>query len=249
MLIWMIVFDMDHTSIEELIPAYALGATDPAESQAVEGHLPSCAACRALLASYSDLSGALLFATPPMSAPRGMAERMQHRLAPPRQDVAPAPWWTRLRSRLLVPGLAFAVLLLVITNFYWFSRTSGLQHQLTEQASLLASLANASAISLHADAPAPNAQGVVYASTKGQIALLCVYGMPELPPDKAYQVWLIKDGKRESGGMFQVSEYGFGFLMVKPTRPLNEYSALGITVEPIGGSPAPTSPRVLGGSL
>ena len=203
----------------------------------------------ALLASYRDVGEALLYATPPMSVPRGMAERMQRRLTPPRQNVAPTPWWARLRSGLLMPGLAFAVLLLVITNLYWFSRMNGLQHQLTEQASLVASLANASARSLHADAPAPNAQGVVYASTKGQIALLCVYGMPELPPDKAYQVWLIKDGKRESGGVFQVSEYGFGFLMVKPTHPLSEYSAVGITVEPVVGSPAPTSPRVLGGSL
>ena len=240
---------MDHASIEELIPAYALGATDPAESQAVQSHLPTCPDCRALLASYSDLGGALLYATPPMSAPRGAAERMQGRLAPPRQSAAPAPWWTRPGSRLLVPGLAFAVLLLVISNLYWFSRANGLQSQVAEQASLAASLTNASAISLHADTPAPNAQGVVYASTKEQIALLCVYGMPELPQDKAYQVWLIQDGKRESGGVFQVSEYGFGFLMVKPTRPLNEYSALGITVEPLGGSPAPTSPRVLGGSL
>ena len=148
-----------------------------------------------------------------------------------------------------MPGLAFAVLLLVITNLYWFGRTNSLQQQLTEQASLVASLANASTISLHADAPVPNAQGVVYASTKGQIALLCVYGMSELPPDQAYQVWLIKDGKRESGGVFQVSEYGFGFLMVKPTHPLSEYSAVGITVEPVVGSPAPTSPRVLGGTL
>jgi anti-sigma-K factor RskA len=240
---------MDHASIEELIPAYALGATDPADSQAAQAHLSTCADCRALLASYSDLGEALLYATPPMSAPQGAAIRMQRRLTPPRQDVTPTPWWRRLNSRLLVPGLAFAVLLLVITNLYWFGRTSGLQQQLTEQASLVASLTNASTISLHADAPAPNAHGVVYASTKGQIALLCVYGMPELPPDKAYQVWLIKDGKRESGGVFQVSEYGFGFLMVKPTHALSEYSSVGITVEPVVGSPAPTSPRVLGGSL
>jgi anti-sigma-K factor RskA len=240
---------MDHASIEELIPAYALGATDPAESQAVQAHLPTCPACRALLAGYSELSGALLYAAPPMSAPRGMTERIQRRLAPPRQAVASAPWWARLRSGALVPALALAVLLLAITNLYWFDRTNGLQRQVAEQASLVASLADASAISLQADAPAPNAQGVVYASTKGEIALLCVYGMPELPQDKTYQLWLIHDGKRESGGVFQVSEYGFGLLMVKPTRPLNEYSGLGITVEPIGGSPAPTSPRVLGGRL
>ena len=125
---------MDHASIEELIPAFALRATNSADSQAVQAHLPTCADCRALLASYSDLGEALLYATPPISAPRGAAERTQRRLAPPRQDVTPTPWWARLRSGLFVPGLAFAVLLLVITNLYWFGRTNSLQQQLTEQA-------------------------------------------------------------------------------------------------------------------
>jgi anti-sigma-K factor RskA len=243
------MIEMDHTSIEELIPAYAMGATDPAESQAVEAHLPSCSACRALLAEYRDLGDSLLYTAPPMAAPRGITERMQRRFAPARREAASVPWWARLRPALLVPALAFVILLLAFSNLYWLSRTNELRRQVAEQASLVASLANASTITLHADEPAPYAQGVVYSSPGGQIALLCVYGMPELPTDKAYQLWLIKDGKRESGGMFQVSQSGFGFLMVKPTHPINEYSAVGITVEPIGGSPAPTSPRVLGGSL
>jgi anti-sigma-K factor RskA len=240
---------MEHTSIEELIPAYALGATDPGESQTVEAHLSSCPACRALLAEYRDLGDGLLYAVPPMAAPAGLTERMRHRLAPARREAAPAPWWARLRASLFVPAFVAAVLLLVITNRYWFGRMDRLGHQVAQQASVFASLANAPAIPLHADTSAPNAQGVVYASSDGQIALLCVYGMPALPPDKAYQLWLIKDGKRDSGGVFQVSEYGFGILMVRPTGPLDEYSAVGITIEPAGGSPAPTSPRVLGGSL
>jgi anti-sigma-K factor RskA len=198
---------MDHESIEDLIPAYALGAADSDEDRAVEAHVRACATCRDLLAEYRDLSGDLLFAAPPMAAPAGL------------------------------------------TNAYWFGRVNHLDRQVAEQASLVASLANAPATALRAEASAPYAQGVVYASTSGQAALLCVYGMPALPSDKAYQLWLIKDGKRESGGVFQVSDNGFGFLMVKPAHPLTDYSSVGITVEPIGGSPAPTSPRVLGGNL
>jgi anti-sigma-K factor RskA len=110
-------------------------------------------------------------------------------------------------------------------------------------------LAHAPAIPLRADAAGSWAQGVVYAPTGSQIGLLCVYDMPALPEDQTYQVWLIKDGQRESGGLFRVSQDGFGVLMLRPTRPLREYSAVGITVEPAGGSPGPTSPRVLGGSL
>jgi anti-sigma-K factor RskA len=240
---------MDHEAIEGLIPAYALGAADPDDSRIVEAHLVACAACRGLLAEYRELGGDLLFAVPPMAAPAGITERMRQRLAPARYEAALRAWWTRLRGAFLVPALAAAVLLLVVTNLYWFGQMNRLNRQVTEQASLVASLANAPATALRAEASAPYAQGVVYASTSGQAALLCVYGMPALPPDKAYQLWLIKDGKRESGGVFQVSANGFGFLMVKPAHPLTDYGSVGITIEPIGGSPAPTTPRVLGGNL
>jgi anti-sigma-K factor RskA len=240
---------MDHESIEGLVPAYALGAADFDESRTVEAHLAACATCRDLLAEYRELGSDLLYAAPPMAAPAGLTERMRERLAPPRHEAVRGAWWTRLHGAFFVPALAAAVLLLVITNVYWFGRVNHLDRKVTEQASLVASLANAPATALRAEASAPYAQGVVYTATGGQAALLCVYGMPALPSDKAYQLWLIKDGKRESGGVFQVSEGGFGFLMVRPTRPLTDYSSVGITIEPSGGSPAPTSPRVIGGNL
>jgi len=40
------------------------------------------------------------------------------------------------------------------------------------------------------------------------IALLCVYGTP-VPQNKTNdQVWLIKNGRRESGGVFEVASEG-----------------------------------------
>jgi anti-sigma-K factor RskA len=35
-------------------------------------------------------------------------------------------------------------------------------------------------------------------------------------------------------------------VQVVAPQPLDTYSALGITIEPAGGSPAPTGPKVLG---
>jgi anti-sigma-K factor RskA len=240
---------MDHESIEGLIPAYALGATDPDESQAVEAHVPGCAACRALLVEYRGLGDDLLYTVPVMAAPAGLTERMRRRLEPARQQAAPEPWWARLRIRAIVPALSAAVLLLVISNLYWAGRVNRLEQQATRQAASLAGLAGAPAIPLRADGSGGWSQGVVYAPADGQMALLCVYGMPALTPDKTYQLWLIKDGKRDSGGIFRVTQDGFGLLVIRPERPLSEYSAVGITVEPAGGSPGPTSPRVLGASL
>jgi len=240
---------MDHALIEGLIPAYALGATDAEECRAVEFHLPSCGACRALLAQYHSLSDDLAYAVPAMAAPAGLTDRMQRRLMAARPQAKPAPWWARLHMRPIMPALGAALLLLVLTNLYWFGRLNRLERQSSQQAAVFAGLANAPAIPLYADASVDWAQGVVYAPTGGQMALLCVYNMAALPAGKTYQLWLTKDGQRDSGGTFQVTPDGFGLLMIRPARPLKEYSAVGVTIEPAGGSPAPTSPRVLGANL
>jgi anti-sigma-K factor RskA len=240
---------MDHETIEGLIPAYAFGATDPDESEAVETHLPSCVACRAALVDYRGLGEDLLYSAPAMAAPADLTERMRRRLAASRPEQKPAPWWARLRLGTLAPVLGALVLLLAITNFYWVGRVNRLQHQANEQSAFLARLADAPAVPLTAEAAAPYAQGVVYRPIDSPVALLCVYGLPALPTDKSYQLWLIKEGQRDSGGLFRVTQDGFGLLVIRPEHPLSEYSAVGITVEPAGGSPAPTSPRVLGASL
>ncbi len=240
---------MDHDTIRGLIPAYALGATDREEGLAVEAHLPSCPECRALLVEHRSLADDLLFAMPPLAAPAGMAERMQRQLAAAQAQAAPPSRWTRLRSGWALPALAGLVALLVITNLYWWSRASGLERRASMLDSSLAGLGSAPYASLRADPSGGNAQGVLYRSGDGQVALVCVYNMPALPAGKTYQLWLVKDGARESGGVFQVTQDGFGLLTVRPQGPLDAYDALGITVEPEGGSPAPTTPRVIGTTL
>ena len=73
--------------------------------------------------------------------------------------------------------------------------------------------------------------------------------MPELEPGKTYQAWLVQDGQRVSAGTFGVNRDGYGVLIINSGKPVTEYQQLGITVEPAGGSPAPTTPRVMGGEL
>jgi anti-sigma-K factor RskA len=62
-------------------------------------------------------------------------------------------------------------------------------------------------------------------------------------------LWLIQDGQRTSGGVFSVSDEGYGSLWISSPEPLATYSAFGITIEPAGGSPGPTGDKVLGSPL
>ena len=71
--------------------------------------------------------------------------------------------------------------------------------------------------------------------------------MEPLDDAQQYQLWLIRDGERTSGGVFSVSQSGYTAMQVYSREPLASFDAFGITIEPYGGSPGPTGDKVLGG--
>ena len=77
------------------------------------------------------------------------------------------------------------------------------------------------------------------------VAVVYAESFPPLAPDMTYQLWLAADGKRVSGGTFTVNEVGNGTLITRAERPIDTYQVIGITTEPMGGSPGPTSPPVV----
>lgn len=96
---------------------------------------------------------------------------------------------------------------------------------------------------------APNATGLLVISLDGMHGTMVVDQLPVLGEAEQYQLWLIQDGERTSGGVFSVDTQGYKSLYIDSPEPLASYSAFGITVEPAGGSPGPTGEKVLGGEL
>ena len=95
----------------------------------------------------------------------------------------------------------------------------------------------------------PNATGLLIISRDGEHGALVVDGLPDLSEAQEYQLWLIRDGQRTSGGTFFLNKTGYGILWVRSPEPLDSFSGFGITIEPEGGSPDPTGDKVLGGGL
>jgi anti-sigma-K factor RskA len=243
----------NHETIVDLIPAYAIGAADAEERAAVDAHLKSCTECGALVEEYQSLGEDLLYAAPLAPAPVRLTEDLRMRLISG-PVKAPRQTWLGFIRR---PSFAFAfgalalLVLLVLTNVYWFRRVGNLEHQTAE----FMALAQAPGVTLRAasatdDPYSPGmADGIVYLQPGSNVALLCVYALPQLEQGKTYQAWLVEDGTRTSAGTFDVNAAGYGVLLINSAKPVSEYQQLGITVEPAGGSPAPTTPRVIGGEL
>ncbi len=248
---------MNHEALRDLIPAYALGAADAEEQAEMEKHLRQCSECRALLADYRLLADELLYAVPRRPAPSHLVADLRHRLAQSQRHRGAkeraSPWafrpkesWARVGA---LVALAVSIVLLFATNLYWWSRAAAIEERAAVQATAIVALAEAPTVILRGEALAPDARGVLYYRPEATVAILHVYRLPPVEEGKVYQVWLIRDGQRDSGGLFTVDEEGEGTVLITAPRPLREYRALGVTMEPAGGSPGPTSPRVLGGDL
>ena len=78
---------------------------------------------------------------------------------------------------------------------------------------------------------------IAYSAAEGLMAVTTA-GLPALPEDKAYELWLISDTGAVPAGLVDGSKSD-GTLMV--TGPMEGVTHFGITVEPATGSPAPTT--------
>lgn len=97
--------------------------------------------------------------------------------------------------------------------------------------------------------PWSSARGIVMVSYSSNRGLLLVTDLPPLPPDRIYQVWLIKDGVKYGAGWFTVDPLGYGQTIIIPLAPFGQFDGMGITIEPRGGSVDPTGVNVLKGDL
>jgi anti-sigma-K factor RskA len=104
-------------------------------------------------------------------------------------------------------------------------------------------------VQMTAEKSAADAGGVIVMSNDGNFGTLIVDGLPALDSARQYQLWLINEGKRTSGGVFSVMDNGYGVLIVNSSKPLSTYQNFGITIEPFGGSSGPTGDKVLGGKI
>lgn len=72
-----------------------------------------------------------------------------------------------------------------------------------------------------------------------------VQGLPKLEGSKTYQVWLLKDGKRQNAGMFNTNETGAGVLAYEIPED-HSFDKIGITMEPDHNNVQPEGKKVVG---
>ena len=95
-----------------------------------------------------------------------------------------------------------------------------------------------------------SATGVLFAEPQGREVYLVADGLPALPENQRYQVWLFTtDDQQLSAGLVAVGADGDLRAFLETPAPFANYVGVGLTAEPESGSAVPTSHLVLGGSF
>lgn len=237
----------NHLIYKENLAAYAMGALDPEEASALEAHLRTCDSCRAELADYQRVSAGLLSALPPQ-APRAAVKRnLQKRLQSQVRSSRPQMKWSLNRMT-----VAAAFVLLLGLNIVSVYEVYTLKQEQTELDGQYGSQQSAIAMLAY---PSTQAFGFEQSGVSGSLLvdkkrnLLAVFAwhLPPAPAGKTYQMWLIDPQEDRTSGGFLIPEGQQPFVMavIKSPQPLTGFIGLGVTLEPLGGSPKPTGPRVL----
>lgn len=258
---------MTHQELEDLMPLLALEALNAEQERRARAHLETCDICRALLNEYQQIVDEMLAGSPAARPPQVLRPRLQA-LARAQRDRAPAApvdtsgsrlqrlpdfWRQTLKlPRWTVVSALGVVMLLLLTNLWLFAQwQESLARDQTTRA-LMSILRSPGTVSVNlnptASAP-PTAQGQLILSRQSNAALLMVHQLTKLPPQQVYQVWLTRDGHKDSAGLFSVDEHGHAVVLLQAPQLLSVYREIGITIEPLGGSTQPTSPRLIGALL
>jgi anti-sigma-K factor RskA len=244
------------SDIHALSGAYAVDAIDPAERMLFEQHLATCADCRAEVASLRE-AAAMLPETTEVAPPPGLRDRVLadistvrplppevekpeetlafHRDVPLATEVVPlASRRRRLRPALVAAAAAVALVAGGVVASEPWKDDSTSQTQLSAADRVLN---DPEAEHVTQEFPGGATATLVRSKSEGK-AVLVTSKMPAAPDGKVYELWFQDDaGAMIPAGLMPRKSDQTVLLQGDATAA----TAVGITVEPVGGSDEPTT--------
>ncbi len=229
----------DERAIQELLPGYALGSLEPEESALVSEHLVRCRQCRKLLASYREVTGSLALVVADHDPPASLEARILEKIAagPTVRRFQGAP---RFRHPIAAAVAAVLIVALAATNI--FLLTAPLRSNRPGVPGLVT-------VALAGTSAARGAYGTIVIDRDDNRGVMAVRGLAPLDPGRRYQLWILRGNERRSGGLFSVTDDGYGSLQIAVPEDFTGFTGFGISIEPSGGSPSPTGERVMTGRI
>lgn len=214
--------------------SYAVGALTAAERRELEQDLRRDPRLAAEVDEFAETAAMLGLATAPIAPSASLRDSILNAVdaAPPATNVVRGPWFRRPVAAVL--GAAAAILLA--------AGGVAVGVQLTRDPSMVEQITAASDYErVVSDVTGGGQVTAMWSESLGRAAIL-VDDLGDLPSGQVYQAWFIDEaGHAEPDATFG----GDDAQMVALTGEMAHGDAIGITVEPAGGSAAPTTTPIV----
>ena len=253
-------------SMHLLTGAYAVNALDPGERAEFEAHLADCPECSAevggLLATAARLAAAEAVEPPARLKAAVMAQIATTRQLPPletpRADSAPdsapepaeggvvipmrRPGWSWGQKALASAAAVLAVVSIGLSAL--LAQSSSTRQQLDAQQQTITRVLTASDARTLAGPVEGGGRGAVVVSPSLGTTVFVASQLPAAPSGHTYELWYLgSDGNAVPAGTFVPGADGHATTVL--TGAPGQAAAVGMTVEPAGGSPQPTTAPIL----
>jgi len=257
-----------HEQFGENLVLYALNALEGEERAKLEEHLASCGECRLELGQLRGDGGLLALSTSGPKPPARARARLLEAIAKEgkiisraetvaQQGYARASRWGWL-------GWAAAAATVVLAALLWNENAALKQmlaakneesaqarHELEDLRKIAAPILSPQTqrVTVVSVKTVPQPQGKAFYLRSRNSLVFVANNMPQLPPHKAYQLWLLPpDGAPVAAGVFKPDARGSGTIVNPPLPSGVEAKAFAITVEDESGVPHPTTPIIMMGT-
>jgi len=237
------VNEQDHEALRELCAGHALGVLDPPESSQLDAHLRTgCFGCLQEIDSYRRTVADMGTLLDEEAAPAGAEERFLDGLTGAVAGTT-TPFAARPRrqmGRWLLPAAA----MLAVASSLWVtleSRREVVQLRAELEAFETTTDTLVPIFDLWATPTAGEGRGRATFDPRSDTWRLFVHDLASPPQGKIYQGWLVTAEGPLNLGTFLPDDSGHAFLALQVAHP---EARVQVTLEPAGGSDAPTGPLV-----
>jgi anti-sigma-K factor RskA len=238
------------SDVHTLTGAYVANALSDDERRFFERHLDACPTCAAEVTSLLTVATRLA-ASSEVEPPPGMKSAVMAQIdqTPQERGNRPSgrPRRTHARSmgvvqRTLLP-VAAVFALIALVSAVMAANLSTRVDELEIAAQRMTETMNAEdAQFIQMDGPGGSRVRIVMSPQLGT-AVFMVAGMEPAPHEHTYELWLHGDGQPLPAGVFDVDADGSATHLV--AADMSSVQAIGVTVEPLGGSPVPSSDPIM----
>lgn len=236
---------MTHSEMNEVYELYALGVLEPEVAAEIERHLEEkCEYCRARVQAAFELMAGLAGVAEPVAPPAGLRERV---VSSVRGQSRPARW---NRTVALFAAACLILAAVSIVSRHELIKTRDQLNVLTRERNQLRAaveiLSRPETRAVEFGRAEKAAHGRVLVNRNGGFVFIGSQ-MPPVASDRTYELWLVpaSGAAPQAAGLFRPDAAGNSVEVSPAAVDARTTKAIAVSVEPRGGSAAPTTKPML----